>query len=62
MDDTNLFALNKIPLYRPRKPSFCTVFFAQSYVPVYIGDTPAAGTGIVWRRTFEPPHSKINYL
>lgn len=40
-----------IPRYRPRTPSRWIDFFAQSNVPRYKGCSPAAGKGIVWRRT-----------
>lgn len=38
------------PLYKPRNPSFVTVFLAQSHVPVYKG-TPFAPGGTVCKRT-----------
>lgn len=50
-----MFMLNKedVEIVNFSKTSLRKIFLAQSIVPVYIGAWPAAGRGIVCRRTYK---------
>lgn len=42
----------QLPLYSPRTPSCFTIFLKQSYVPLYINDSPGFGIGCVCNLTY----------